>query len=56
MNDIEVIIEGVDNKEQVDLLRKIKVDTIQGFYYSKPLSSKDYEIFLKTNAFEKEKN
>lgn len=55
MNDIEVIIEGVDNKEQVDLLKKIKVDTIQGFYYSRPLSSKDYEVFLKTNAFEKEK-
>ena len=55
LNDIEVIVEGVDNKEQVDILKKIKVDTIQGFYYAKPMSSKDYEIFLKTNAFEKEK-
>lgn len=55
LNDIEVIIEGVDNKDQVDLLKKMKVDTIQGFYYSKPLSEKDYEIFLKQNAFEKEK-
>ena len=55
LNDIEVIIEGVDSKEQVDMLRKMRVDTIQGFYYSKPLSEKDYEIFLKTNAFEKEK-
>ena len=55
LNDIEVIIEGVDNKEQVDLLKKIRVDTIQGFYYSKPLSEKAYEEFLKTNAFEKEK-
>ncbi len=54
LNDIEVIIEGVDSKEQVDLLKRIKVDTIQGFYYSMPLSSKDYEMFLKTNAFEKE--
>ena len=55
LNDIEVIIEGVDNKEQVDILRKMRVDTIQGFYYAKPMSDKDYEIFLKTNAFEKEK-
>ena len=56
INDIEVIIEGVDNKEQVELLKRMKVDTIQGFYYSKPLSEKDYEQFLKENAFEKEKN
>ena len=55
INNIEVIIEGVDNKEQVDLLKRMKVDTIQGFYYSKPLSEKDYEQFLKENAFEKEK-
>lgn len=54
LNDIEVIVEGADSKEQVDLLKKIRVDTIQGFYYSKPLSEKDYEEFLKTNAFEKE--
>ena len=54
LNDIEVIIEGVDSKEQVDMLKRMKVDTIQGFYYSMPLSQKDYEIFLKTNAFEKE--
>ena len=55
LNDIEVIIEGVDNKEQVDMLRKMRVDTIQGFYYARPMSEADYEIFLKTNAFEKEK-
>ena len=55
INNIEVIIEGVDNKDQVDLLKRMKVDTIQGFYYSKPLSEKDYELFLKENAFEKEK-
>ena len=50
---IEVVIEGVDNKEQVDFLRKIKCDTIQGFYYSRPLSKEEYETFLKENPFEK---
>ena len=55
INDIEVIIEGVDNKDQVDLLKKMKVVTIQGYYYSKPLSEKDYSAFLKSNPFEKEK-
>lgn len=53
VNGMEVIAEGVDNKEQVDILRKIKCDTIQGFYYSRALSSKDYEKFLANNPFEK---
>ena len=53
VNNMEVIAEGVDNKEQMELLRKIKCDTIQGFYYSQPLSKQDYEKFLMNNPFEK---
>ena len=53
MNNIEVIIEGVDKKEQVDILRRMHLDTIQGFYYSKPLSLEKYDEFLKDNPFEK---
>ncbi len=56
LNDLEVIIEGVDNKEQIDILRKIKIDTIQGFYYAKPMPLKDYDLFLKANQFEKKEN
>ena len=52
-NDIEVIIEGVDNQKQVDYLKKIHIDTIQGYYYSRPISLEDYERFLKDNPFEK---
>ena len=50
---MEVIAEGVDNIEQVNILRKIKCDTIQGFYYSPALSHKDFEKFLANNPFEK---
>ena len=53
VNEMEVIAEGVDNKEQLDLLRKCRCDTIQGFYYSRPLSKADYEKFLVNNPFEK---
>lgn len=53
VNGMEVIAEGVDNKEQVEILRKIKCDTIQGFYYSRALSKADYEKFLMDNPFEK---
>ena len=53
LNDIEVIIEGVDNQEQVDILRKMHIDTIQGFYYSRPIPLNEFEALLKENAFEK---
>ncbi len=52
-NDLEVIAEGVDNKEQVDILRKLKCNTIQGFYYSQALPYKEYEKFLISNQFER---
>ena len=42
-----------NNKEQVEILRKNKCDTIQGFYYSKPLSKQEFEKFLLNNPFEK---
>lgn len=52
-NNLEVIAEGVDNKEQVEILRKYKCNTIQGFYYSEALPYKEYEKFLLNNQFEK---
>ncbi|MBR0294304.1 MAG: EAL domain-containing protein [Bacilli bacterium] len=52
-NDMEVIAEGVDNKEQCEILKKMKCNTIQGFYYSKALPIKEYEKFLLSNPFEK---
>ncbi|MPM04188.1 putative cyclic di-GMP phosphodiesterase PdeC [bioreactor metagenome] len=33
---ITVVAEGVEEKEQVDYLKSIDCDTVQGFYYSKP--------------------
>ena len=53
VNDMEAIIEGVEYKEQVDLLRKMHADTIQGFYYSKAISFADLNEMLKHNQFEK---
>ena len=51
-NDMEAIVEGVETKEQIDMLRKLKADTIQGFFYSRPKSLGDYYELLKENAFE----
>ena len=56
LNEMEVIAEGVDKKEQLEILKKIRCDTIQGFYYSEPLAKKDYEMFLVQNNFEKKED
>ena len=53
INGMEVVAEGVDNKEQVEILRKAHCDTIQGFYYSQALEKKEFEKFLENNPFEK---
>jgi len=54
-NNILFVAEGVDRQEQVDILKKLKCDIIQGFYYSKPLDRDEYYKFLlpNGNSFEK---
>lgn len=54
INGLEVIAEGVSTQEQVDLLYKMGCDTIQGYFYSEPLSKTDFDKFLVDNKFEKE--
>ena len=42
-----ITAEGVETKEQAEFLIKIDCDEIQGFYYSRPLSTEALEEFLK---------
>lgn len=42
-----VIAEGVETKEQCELLSQMDCDLIQGYYYSRPLSEGDFVEFLK---------
>lgn len=37
------LAEGAENKKQVDRLRSLGCEVIQGYYYSKPISIDDYE-------------
>lgn len=41
----EMIIEGVEEKWQFERLREFGADTIQGYYFSKPISADDAIIF-----------
>lgn len=43
----KVIAEGVESKKQLDFLKKQRCDEVQGFFFSKPLTSRGIEKFLK---------
>lgn len=43
---LRVVVEGVETREQVELLKDLPVDLIQGFYYAKPMPMKDAAKFI----------
>lgn len=44
----QLICEGVETDEQLEVLRQIGCDVIQGYWYSRPLTMEDYELLLET--------
>lgn len=44
--DIKVIAEGVETREQLDFLKRHGCDYIQGFFFSKPLTMKEFADML----------
>lgn len=47
MLNMKIVAEGVENSNQVEYLKSISCDLYQGYYFSKPLSAKDFEDFYK---------
>lgn len=43
----KVLAEGVETKEQVEMLKKADCDIAQGFYFSKPMPIPEFREFLK---------
>ncbi|HBR31137.1 MAG TPA: hypothetical protein DD733_03530 [Clostridiales bacterium] len=43
---MKITQEGVETKEELDRLRKLGCDVVQGYYYSRPLGEKDYVDFI----------
>ncbi len=46
-----VIAEGVETEEDLEMLKRVGCQIVQGYYYSKPLSIDDYEEFLKSRPY-----
>lgn len=42
-----VVAEGVENKEQMEVLRELSVDGIQGYYYARPMDVEALSSWLK---------
>ena len=45
-----VVAEGVETPEQLEQLKRIGCDIIQGYCYSKPLSREDFEAYLEEHG------
>jgi diguanylate cyclase (GGDEF)-like protein/PAS domain S-box-containing protein len=46
---LKVVAEGVEHENQLSILRRFKCEMLQGYLYSKPLSSTRFERLLKEN-------
>lgn len=48
--DIRVVAEGIETREQLECLRDLGCDLIQGYYFSRPLSLPDFEAWRNARA------
>ena len=44
-----VIAEGVENKEQLELLKSLDCDYVQGYLFAKPMPQQEFEAKYLTN-------
>ena len=49
---VPVIAEGVEEEEQLKLLKQVGCSIIQGYYFSKPVPPAEFEVFLKDRESE----
>ena len=43
----KIIVEGVETQAQIDWVKTLPVDEVQGFYYALPMPEKDFLAFIK---------
>ena len=47
---LETVSEGVETQVQVDFLRDLGCDMIQGFFYYKPMTGSDFHQLLQSQT------
>ena len=52
---VGVIAVGGETREQVDLLKQMGCDQVQGYYYAKPMPSEEFYQLLLENRKEEDK-
>lgn len=48
--DLQVVAEGVEEEAQVEFLRELCCDQIQGYYFAKPMPAPEFEAFCRRRA------
>lgn len=48
---MEVVMEGVETQHQFDVMKKIGIDYVQGYFFSKPLSLQQFKDILNNKNF-----
>lgn len=46
---VGLIAEGVETREQVEMLKQMGCDQVQGYYYAKPMPEEDFYRLLPEN-------
>jgi EAL domain-containing protein (putative c-di-GMP-specific phosphodiesterase class I) len=46
---MQTIAEGVETSEQLELLRLLGCNEVQGYYFSKPLPVDQFEVHIRSN-------
>ena len=46
--ELMVVAEGVETREQLDVLRRTGCDRVQGYYHSRPLPALEFERFMRS--------
>ena len=41
---VEVCVEGVEKRKQLEVLSTMNISMVQGYYYGKPMTVKEFEL------------
>lgn len=50
---LEIVSEGIENEEQLEIMTKLGIQYVQGYYFSKPLAKEKFVDFIKKRMYNK---